>query len=343
MKTETVYLSNADELDAFVASHKNGHFLQTSFWGRVKDDWKWFGIICKNGEGEITGTLAVLLRRISETPYHLMYAPRGPVCDSDNSVTIKALIEGAKAEGRKYNAYRLKIDKDIPAGDSIYKTTMLAMGFRPKKPTFGFEDFQCRHVFRLNLCGKTEEEIFSSFHPKHRYNIRLAIKHGVEIKICGNDKIIDFHNIMKATGERDGFSVPRAEHFAKILDAFGKNARLYTAYYDNVPIAGTLAVRYGNKVWYFYGGSLNSYRNVMPNYLLQWEMIRWAIRSKCEIYDFRGVSGNTDKSSPLYGIYRFKKGFNGEFIEFWGETDLILNPFADKIITFSQKILKLFR
>ena len=343
MKTETVYLNNACELDSFVITHKNGHFLQTSFWGRVKDDWKWFGVICRNREGSITGTLAVLLRRISKTPYHLMYAPRGPVCDLDDSDTIKSLIEAAKIEGKKYNAYKLKIDKDAPAENDIYKSFMLSMGFRLKKRTLGFEDFQCRHVFRLNLNGKTEEEIFSSFYPKHRYNIRLALKRGVKIKICTKEDVKAFSDIMNATGKRDGFSVPHAEHFAKILDAFSENARLYIAYYDHAPIAGALAVRCGGKVWYFYGGSLNFHRNVMPNYLLQWEMIKWAIESNCEIYDFRGVSGNTDKSSPLYGLYRFKKGFNGEFIEFLGETDLILNPFADKIIDISQKIIKYFR
>ncbi|MBQ8016303.1 MAG: peptidoglycan bridge formation glycyltransferase FemA/FemB family protein [Clostridia bacterium] len=343
MKTETVYLNSAGELDFFVASHKNGHFLQTSFWGRVKNDWKWFGIICRNNEGVITGTLAVLLRRISKTPYHLMYAPRGPVCNLDDFDTIKALIEGAKAEGKKYCAYRLKTDKDAYADNDFYKSNLLSLGFRLKKRTLGFEDFQCRYVFRLNLSGKTKDEVFSSFHAKHRYNIRLAAKRGVEIKICGKDRINDFYNIMSVTGERDGFPIPCAEYFSKILDTFGENARLYTAYYESSPIAGALAVRYGNKVWYFYGGSLNSHRNVMPNHLLQWEMIKWAIESGCEIYDFRGVSGNKDKDSPLYGLYRFKKGFNGEFIEFLGETDLILKPLADKIISASQKIIKLFK
>ncbi len=341
MKTETVNLSNAHELDSFVAAHKNGHFLQTSFWGRVKSDWKWFGIICRNGDGIITGTLAVLLRRISKTSYHLMYAPRGPVCDLDDIDTVNALIDAAKSEGKKYRAYKLKADKDTPIGNEAYQSILLSAGFRFKKRTCGFEDFQCRCVFRLNLKEKTADEIFSSFHPKHRYNIRLAERRGVEIKICGKDKTDVFFNIMKVTGERDGFSVPRAEYFADILDAFGENARLYIAYYRNAPIAGALAVRYGEKTWYFYGGSLNSHRNAMPNYLLQWEMIKWAIESGCEIYDFRGVSADTDEKAPLYGLYRFKKGFNGEFIEFSGEADLILKPLADKIITVSQKIIKL--
>lgn len=47
----------------------------------------------------------------------------------------------------------------------------------------------------------------------------------------------------------------------------------------------------------------------MPNYLLQWEMIKMAIARHDDIYDFRGVSGVVDENHPQYGLYRFKQGF----------------------------------
>lgn len=45
------------------------------------------------------------------------------------------------------------------------------------------------------------------------------------------------------------------------------------------------------------------------------------------IYDFRGVSGDLNKGQPLYGLYRFKKGFTGDFVEFVGALDYVFNPF----------------
>ena len=90
-------------------------------------------------------------------------------------------------------------------------------------------------------------------------------------------------------------------------------------------MAGTLAIHYGNKVWYLYGASANQYRNVMPNYQLQWEMIRWALECGCDIYDFRGVSGDLSPENPLYGLYLFKKGFSGELCEFCGQLEMIYN------------------
>jgi len=89
-----------------------------------------------------------------------------------------------------------------------------------------------------------------------------------------------------------------------------------------------LAILYGDKVWYLYGASSNEHRNLMPNYLLQWSMIQWAIENNCRVYDFRGVSGDISEDNPHYGLYRFKKGFGGDFTEFVGEYDYVQNKLA---------------
>ena len=45
----------------------------------------------------------------------------------------------------------------------------------------------------------------------------------------------------------------------------------------------------------------------MATYLVQWEMIKWGLENKCNIYDFRGITGYWDEKSPQYGVYKFKK------------------------------------
>jgi len=66
---------------------------------------------------------------------------------------------------------------------------------------------------------------------------------------------------------------------------------------------------------------------------MQWEMIKWALETSCTVYDFQGVSGNLeDKSNPLYGIYRFKKGFNGTLDELCGEFDRVYMPLTEKLV-----------
>ena len=210
MKTEIVYRDNAEELDSFVASHPKGHFLQTSVWGRVKDDWQWFGVIARDDSGKIKGTLAVLARRISKLKYHMLYAPRGPVCDLHDAETFNVLVKAAKEEGGKLNGYMLKIDTDALASDEEYAQIIKEAGFVQQPRFMNFEGYQCRFVYRLDISGKTEEEVFAAFASKHRYNVRVALKHNVEIRRCGSEAAEDFYRIMEETGERDGFAIRSA-------------------------------------------------------------------------------------------------------------------------------------
>lgn len=341
MKTEIVSINNAGELDEFVARHRNGHFLQTSLWGKVKDDWGWFGIIARGDKGEIKGTMAVLVRKISNLPYRLMYAPRGPVCDFDDKETFNALVDGARAEGKKINAYDLRIDKDVDENNTGYRAIIDDIGFKIRPKTGGFAGYQCTKVIRIDLEGKTEDEVFAAFDSGHRRKVRVALKNNVEIEIAGSEKADLFYDIMKETTERDGFELRSAGYFGKILDVFGDKARLYLAYYtpeggERTAIAGALSVVYGDKLWYFYGASRNIHRNVMPNYLVQWEMIRWAVQCGCRIYDFRGVTSFDEDD----GLYRFKSKFGSYSMEFMGEMDLILKPGAAKIVSASQNMIK---
>jgi lipid II:glycine glycyltransferase (peptidoglycan interpeptide bridge formation enzyme) len=103
-------------------------------------------------------------------------------------------------------------------------------------------------------------------------------------------------------------------------------------------VAGAVAIRYGDKVWYLYGASDTAHRNYMPCYLMQWTMIQWALETNCRLYDFRGVSGFVSEDNPLYGLYRFKKGFNGDFTEFIGEFDMILHPQINWLVTNGKRM-----
>jgi len=82
---------------------------------------------------------------------------------------------------------------------------------------------------------------------------------------------------------------------------------------------------------------------VMPNFLLQWEMIEWAKSIGCTVYDFRGISGNLDPTNPLYGLFRFKKGFNGVYTEFIGEFDLVFDSLMYKLWDVGIPLMKKVR
>ncbi len=332
------------EYEAFVQSHPKGNFAQSYLWGKQKPMWQWDAIAVRGEDGAIRGSLAVMTRKVPGIGRTLMYGCRGPVCDLDDRETFSQLLDGAKALAKKYKSYVIKIDPDVPSSNTAFSSMLQSFGFRAKEGGKNFEAIQPRYVFRLNVEGKTEEELLANFHQKWRYNIRLAERKGVTVRVCGKDMVPAFSDLMLTTGVRDGFVTRKPEYFAAMLDNLGEHARLYMAFDPNdTPIAGTLAIHYGDKVWYLYGASSNEHRNLMPNYLLQWRMIQWAVETNCRIYDFRGVSGDVSEDNPLYGLFRFKQGFGGDFTEFVGEMDLVLSPVIYWAVEHGTSVFKELR
>ena len=109
---------------------------------------------------------------------------------------------------------------------------------------------------------------------------------------------------------------------------------------QDIYLSGSIYLHFGGKSWYLYGASENILRDTMPSSAMQWAMISDSVDLGCYLYDFRGVSGDLNPENPLYGLYRFKKGFNGNFVEFIGEFDLVINNF---IYTLYKKAFPKFK
>ena len=328
----------------FLESHERCNFQQSLEWGNVKTNWIKEVILSEDKDGNIRGSLCVWIRKIPIFG-NIMYSARGPVCDIHDEEVIKDIVEGANALAKKYKAFVLRVEPDILKTDTEFRNIISRNGFKIKDDSKDFKDeIQPRFVFRLDIKGKTEDEIFAAFHQKTRYNVRLATKKGVVIKEGTREDLKDFHNIMVETGERDNFIIRSLSYFEKMYDELAPNhMKLLMAYHNDEPIAGIIPIMYGNKVWYLYGASSNKHRNLMPNYLLQWTMIKEAIQRGCDMYDFRGVSGVVDESHPQYGLYRFKKGFNAEFTEFIGEIYIPYKPLVYKLYKLAEKTFRALR
>ena len=326
----------------FLENNERCNFQQSIEWGKVKQAWKNEIVLSKDNEGKIVGAISVLIRKMPVFG-NFMYISRGPICNIHDKVVLQDLTEGLKLLAKKYKAFTLKWEPDIKSDDLEFRKIATELGFKIKDDAKDFsEGIQPRYVFRLNLKDKTKDEIFAEFHQKTRYNIRLATKKGVVIREGKREDLKDFHKIMEITGKRDDFMIRPLSYFEKMYDELApEHFKLMMAYTsDGEPISGIIDIIYGNKIWYLYGASSNAHRNLMPNYLLQWDMIKYSIEHKKDMYDFRGVVGIVDESHPQYGLYRFKKGFNAEFTEFIGELYINYKPITYKMYKISEKIYK---
>ena len=320
-----------ERYNSFVNDAPRAHYLQSYEWGELKRGTGWLPLrLLVTKDGAAIVAISLLKRKLPFFNRSILYAPRGPVigngCDADGEAFFWREVIRL---GKKQRAILIKIDPDIPFPNGTVLKHLQELGFLPAGDETGFGGVQPRYVFRMDITP-SEEELLSGMAGKTRYNLRLAVRKGVKVRPAENkDDLRNFYELLTETAERDRFLVREFSYFNSMWDLFvaGGSARLFLAEYQGEAIAGTIAFRCGERSWYLYGASANKRRNVMPNYLLQWEMIRWAKSMRCSVYDMRGVPPTDDPENHLAGLYRFKKGFGGEFTEFIPEHDLPLSSF----------------
>jgi lipid II:glycine glycyltransferase (peptidoglycan interpeptide bridge formation enzyme) len=90
---------------------------------------------------------------------------------------------------------------------------------------------------------------------------------------------------------------------------------------------------FGRTCWYFYGASSNQARDRMPNYLLQWEAMRWAKARGYAVYDLWGAPNLFDEADSMFGVYNFKRGFRGTVTRHIGAWDYAPSPLLYRAYT----------
>lgn len=320
---------NSTELETwnhFVSADRAGDLLQSSAWGELKSASGWTSTVVAAFDGSAIAGGMMMLRRALPFGRALFYAPRGPVLDWSNSDMVAAVTQTARDYAREHGGLLIKIDP--PFEDPGAARSLEACGYRSVGGCGGFGGTQPRCVMQLDL-KRPLDDVIASFHQKWRYNIRLAQKKGVSIRMSADRADLPaFYAILRETAKRDGFLVRSQSYFEAMWDALVPRGwmRLFLGEVEGDPVCGALSYFFGDKAWYTYGASSNAHREKMPNYLMQWEMISRAHELGCRWYDFRGVSCTPDDpNDKTAGLNRFKSGFNPRFVRYIGEFDLPLS------------------
>ena len=340
--TEILKKEQYGEYEAFAMDNRFACFTQSVSWTDVKDNWGHEIVVSRDEAGKIRGGMLLLLRKILPGMVFL-YAPRGPVCDVKDKIVMEDLLAGAKLVAKKYGAFGLKIDPAILENDEESIAALRAYGFRYQPDADEYDTIQRRWNYVLpNIEGWTSDELLASFRRKHRWSVRNAIRCGVECRSVGKEGLDDYMRLSALTSERHNFVARGKEYLGKMLDAFGEDRmRLYLVYYEGKAVSGAIACRYAGRVYHIFGASDKAYGHVCPNYLMQWTMMNWALKTGCFMYDFMGIPAKLDENSPMFGVYRFKTGFRGEVYAYAGEFDLTYSAFKAGLFRLMLAVKKM--
>ncbi|MBQ8732441.1 MAG: peptidoglycan bridge formation glycyltransferase FemA/FemB family protein [Oscillospiraceae bacterium] len=320
-------LQNAEDVaryDAFIRTSPFASATQDRLWAEVKEGW---GSLCvyTEKEGQITGAMSLLLKPCGGG-LTLAYAPKGPVCDPEDTQAILQLIREATPALKARHCFALRLDPEVKWSEEAVARYREA-GFRVRGHQLDAHDtIQPRFNMVLPIGGKSYEELLSSYSEKTRYNIRYAARKGVTVRYSRDPADLEtFYELNRVTALRDKIAGRPLAYFQRMLEAFpGEMLRVYVAEHEGEALSAAIALNYGEKMWYIYGASSNEKRNLMPNYAMQDSMIRWGLELGKKIYDFGGVYELTKEN----GLFKFKEGFcrSVGVTEYVGELDFVFNP-----------------
>ncbi|MFQ5400484.1 MAG: lipid II:glycine glycyltransferase FemX [Anaerolineae bacterium] len=333
----------------------NAHALQSWAWGELKSRWGWSALpllLTLNDETcRPQAAALVLKRRLSPLPFSILYVPKGPVLDYGDGPLRRLILAELEAVARRERAIFIKIDPEVVKSWGLDEERPSATGaafmreLTQRDWRFSAEQVQFRNTVELDLRG-TEEELLAAMKQKTRYNIRLAGRRGVTVRAGTPADFPAIAALYQETAARDGFAIRPTAYYLDAWRSFHQAgmAHALLAEFEGILIAAVVIVRFGRRAIFMYGASSNRERKRMPSYLLQWEAIRWAREQGCEIYDFWGAPDEFVETDRLWGVWRFKAGFNGRVVRHIGAWDYVARPFWYWLYTIAlPKYLNLLR
>lgn len=170
------------------------------------------------------------------------------------------------------------------------------------------------------------DEIWKSFKPKVRNQVRKASKSGIITTDGYLELLDDFYRVYTTRMHQLGTPAYPRKLIQSLLQAFPNNSRLFVVRLEDVTVGAALTFCFNGFVEIPCAGTLTEYNSLCPNNLLYWSIIKYYCLAGANCFDF----GRCTVDSPTY---RFKKQWGTESValhyQYWvrpGHQLSILSP-----------------
>lgn len=333
---------DAETWDALIATLPGAHILQTWEWGQIKQSYGWqpMPYTWQDAQGKMGAAALVLQRKVSfrglSLPLKVLYVPRGPLLDWNNPDWRKRVIDELQTLSRQPGVVFIKIDPEVVVGygvpgmpDAVETTSGIAVvsDLKERGWRFSTEQVQFKNTVQVDL-NYSEAELLARMKQKTRYNVNLAQRKGVVVRIANSADLDILYRLYAETSVRDGFVIRSESYYKSLWQAFIEHgmAKALLAEFGGEPLAGLFLFHFAHRAWYLYGMSSQSHRDKMPNHLLQWTAILQAKHLGCTSYDLWGAPDLFNETDSMWGVFRFKEGLGGRVVRTTGAWDFTSRP-----------------
>ncbi|MFC1622090.1 lipid II:glycine glycyltransferase FemX [Patescibacteria group bacterium] len=308
------------------------HIVQTPEWADVKREY--------GTPAESAGGVMYTRHKIPGSSFYYAYSPRVSPTEINFEELKESLIKNKCAA----------INFDVPNVTYEAPEAPDAVSILSKKCVESKRSEFAKANVMLDI-SKPEKELFSGMYKKHRYNVRQALKHGVEVRVGEKDEDFDaFFDLFEKTAKRQKYFIRPKKYYEIIWKKLHPKGicHILTAYYKNVVVASWMVFIYDEVLYYPYGGSSLDYKNLQASTLLGWEVIKFGKSKGCTLFDMWGAAEDLEnKRDPYQGFTIFKLRFGGKYVKYIPSHDFVVNKFWYFVFNFANsirwKILPLFK
>ncbi len=322
----------SEEFRAYAEKSPYQSFMQTPEIAalREKDGWTPHYLALKDGDKIVAATL--LVSKSTFLGKRTFIAPGGPLLDFSDTKLAKSFLAHLKSYAKSHKGYTLQIspyyelvERDrhgapVPGGFDHTKAinTLKSLGFKalshPSQP---------QYMFAMSLKKHTADQLFSDMKSNTRNHIRKAEKMGVTVRELKREELSVLKQITESTSIRRGFTDRPLSYYEQMYDLFNPRKEIKFLVAEAItdqsttdqaptPLSAAMFMLVGHEVVYLFSGSDEKYmKDYNAQYLIQWEIIKYAAAHSYDTYNFYGIHGLPDEDLKD-GIYDFKKGFTSE-------------------------------
>lgn len=147
----------------------------------------------------------------------------------------------------------------------------------------------------------------------------------------------------KSKKKKEGQIKELESQLESIQHKISETKELKKQYGGKVIVAGGLYMLFGRQIVYLFGASLKPFMKYNSQYLLQWEMIKYAKEDNYQNFNFYGIEPAFHQDHPMFGLFDFKRGFDAKPVELIGEFNYVLNKRAYRNYNVMLKVYKMLR
>ena len=218
----------AEEHDEFVKNSPQTNLLQSSDWANIKDNWgnERLGIY---QDQKLVAVASILIQPLP-LGFTMLYIPRGPIMDYQNSQLVSFMLQSIKTYAKSKRAIFAKFDPSL-----FLRKGLIGQEAKDQEATLAI--IQSLKECGVEWVGRTED-MGETIQPRFQANIykeyftedqlskstkqaiRTARNKGVEVIFGGTELLDEFAALMKKTEARKGIHLRGRDYYEKLLTTY---------------------------------------------------------------------------------------------------------------------------